>query len=308
MNRKTLIILFVLFDIVILVPACLLFFFPPVRYAAFSLIGRGQGCPVSRAWEVDAHLRELTRVKDEMLAGQKLLGTEGGLEHYQTPRGDFWAPKGSRFILPFNIAEQEVGIYGKAPNGVRKGDVVLDCGANVGTFARHALAAGAAKIIAIEPAPDNIECLRRNFPAEIADGRLVIVPKGVWDREEILELRVDPDNQAADSFVIERQGAITTVKVPLTTIDKLAGELGLERVDFIKMDIEGAEVNALRGGRETIARFHPRMALSAYHRPTDPVDIPAAVKAAWPGYRIECGPCAALPGRWLLRPDVLLFY
>jgi FkbM family methyltransferase len=305
MNRKLLIVAFV--ALVVLIPA-LLYFVPPVRYVALSLVGRGQGCPVAKAWLVDDHIRELTRVKDEMLAGQKLLGTEAGLEHYQTPRGEFWAPKGSRFILPFNLAEEEVAIYGRAPKGVRKGDVVLDCGANVGTFARYSFMAGAAKVIAIEPAPDNLECLRRNFPAEIADGRMVIVPKGVWDKEDFLELRVDPENQAADSFVIERKGAIVTAKVPLTTIDKMVAELELQKVDFIKMDIEGAEVNALRGGKETIARHHPRMALSAYHRPTDPVEIPAAVKAAWDGYRIECGPCAALPDQWLLRPDVLMFF
>lgn len=308
MNRKLLIALFVVFDLVIVIPAVLLYFVPPIRYSAWVLVGRGQGCPVSNAWQADEHARELTRTKDRMLAGQKLLGTEAGLEHYQTPKGEFWAPKGSRFILPFNLAEQEVGIYGRAPLGVRKGDIVLDCGANVGTFARYALDGGAEKIVAIEPAPDNIECLRRNFPAEIASGRIVLVPKGVWDKDDVLELRVDPENQAADSFVIERKGAIVTARVPLTTIDKLATELGLPRVDFIKMDIEGAEVNALIGARGTIARHHPRLALSAYHRPTDPVEIPAAVRAAWNGYRIQCGPCAALPGQWLMRPDVLMFF
>lgn len=308
MNRKLLILLIVIVDLVIVVPAVLLYFVPPFRYAALSLAGRGQGCSLSSAWSIDSHLQELTRTKDQMLAGQKLLATEGALEHYQTPRGLFWAPKGSRFIVPFNLAEQEVRIYGRAPQGVRKGDIVLDCGANIGTFARYALDDGAAKVIAIEPAPDNIECLRRNFPAEIAAGRLVLVPKGVWDKDDTLELRVDPENQAADSFVIERKGAIVTARVPLTTIDRIVAELGLPRVDFIKMDIEGAEVNALRGAKATIARHHPRLALSAYHRPTDPVQIPAAVNSAWNGYRIECGPCSALPDLWLLRPDVLMFF
>jgi FkbM family methyltransferase len=308
MNRKLLIVLFVLFDIFLLIPVVLLYFVPPIRYAAWSIVGRGQGCPISNAWQADSHVQELTRAKDRMLAGQKLLGTEGGLEHYETPKGEFWAPKGSRFILPFNLAEQEMAIYGRAPVGVRKGDIVLDCGANVGTYARYALDAGAEKVIAIEPAPDNIECLRRNFPSELASGRLVVVPKGVWDKDDVLELRVDPDNQAADSFVIERKGAIVTARVPLTTIDKLAAELSLPRVDLIKMDIEGAEVNALKGGRETIGRHHPRLAISAYHRPTDPVEIPATVRAAWTGYRIQCGPCSALPERWLMRPDVLIFF
>jgi hypothetical protein len=72
------------------------------------------------------------------------------------------------------------------------------------------------------------------------------------------------------------------------------------------MDIEGAEVRALHGGRQTIARFHPRLALSAYHDVADPVEVPKAVREAWNGYRMKCGPCALEPAR--VRPDILFFY
>ena len=67
------------------------------------------------------------------------------------------------------------------------------------------------------------------------------------------------DEWAADSFVIEKKGWGAVEKVPLTTIDKLVAELQLDKVDFIKMDIEGAEPNAIQGGRETIRKFQPRM-------------------------------------------------
>src|SRR5262249_42061285 len=100
-------------------------------------------------------------------------------------------------------AEQQRDIYGVNSRGVRTGDIVLDCGANVGVYTRRALDAGAKKVIAIEPAPENILCLRKTFAQEIAGGRVVVYPKGVWDKDDILPMNVDPANSARDSFVRE---------------------------------------------------------------------------------------------------------
>ena len=51
-------------------------------------------------------------------------------------------------------------------------------------------------------------------------------------------------------------------------------QLHLPRVDFIKMDIEGAEYPALRGAEQTIRSFRPKLAISIYHQISDFVDIP----------------------------------
>jgi FkbM family methyltransferase len=209
-------------------------------------------------------------------------------------------------VLPFNLAEMEMHIYGQGETFVHPGDVVLDCGASDGDFTREALRAGAAKVVSIEIAPSSAECIRRNLETEIAAGKVVVYPKGVWDKDDRMTLDVDDTNFAANTVVLRPRNAHPAVEVTLTTIDKLVAELGLPRVDFIKMDIEGAEVRAVRGARKTIARDHPRMALSAYHRPSDPVELPKAVHAAWGGYTMLCGPCAAVG--WRVRPDVLLFY
>jgi len=279
--------------------------YPPVRLFAKKVAGRSPQCPMQNALQAAENLQLQIRYKDEILNGSKLVGKDPGYHLWQTPMGRWWIPQGDDWMLPFNLAEQKRNIYGTGPRAVKAGDIVLDCGANVGVYTRVALDAGAAKVIAIEPAPENVESLRRNFKDEIAAGRVVIVPKGVWDKDDFLTLKVDPHNTAADTFVMELKDGQAGIKVPLTTIDKLVAELHLPRVDYIKMDIEGAEQRALRGGAATLRQFHPRLALSAYHVPDDPVMIPELVRQAWPGYTMECGPCAEANGR--IRPDVLYF-
>ena len=282
------------------------FLFEPVRLAGLVLIGRSPVCTFQRAVDSADHKRRLTVVKDRIYAASRLLETDSaGLRHWQTPRGSYWIPPGQDWGLPFNLSEQENKIYGTGEQAVQAGDVVLDCGANVGVYAREALAEGAKLVIAIEPAPENLACLRRNLADEVAAGRVIIYEKGVWDKDDFLTMRVSPDNPAADSFVITQKGSHEGVRLPLTTIDKLVEELKLERVDYIKMDIEGAEQRAITGATQTLRRFHPRLALSAYHVPDDPEKIPVLVRQAWEGYRMECGPCTYADG--IIRPDVLFF-
>jgi FkbM family methyltransferase len=145
------------------------------------------------------------------------------------------------------------------------------------------------------PSPENLECLRRNLKDEIASGRLVLYPKGIWNQEAMLKLAVDPSNSANNSLVREVDKA-SYVEVPLTTVDLLKKELGLARVDFIKMDIEGTEKEALAGARETIRRYRPRMAVCTYHLPGDSTRIPALVRETRADYRLTRACLCALDG------------
>ncbi len=249
---------------------------------------------------------EKIRIKDRILAASHFLKEESGLELWQTPKGNFWIPKGNRYVLPFNLAEMEQHIYGTGEHFVHPGDVVLDCGASDGDFTRQALEAGARTVVSIEISPSSAECIRRNLAAEVAAGRVIVYPKGVWNKEDTLTLNVDDTNFAANSVVMHTDNSHPSVRVPLTTIDKLVAELNLPRVDFIKMDIEGAEVPALAGGHETIARFRPRLAIATEHKPDDEYTIPAAVHKIRADYQMECGPCLEANGH--VRPDVLYFW
>jgi FkbM family methyltransferase len=176
----------------------------------------------------------------------------------------------------------------------------------VGLYTREALAAGARLVVAIEPAPENLACLRRNLASELAAGRLVLCPKGVWDRNDSLVLERAPGNSGHDRVLVGPTPGRNAPVVPLTTIDKLVRDLRLDRVDFIKMDIEGAEQRALAGARDTLARYRPRLAIAGYHRPDDPERLPALVLQASPAYRIQCGLCTEENSR--IRPEVLFFH
>jgi FkbM family methyltransferase len=245
------------------------------------------------AGQIRASMRQLKRDAD-------------GLELWSTAHGEMWIPAGAGRAISYDLAEQARSIYSYGGAGVRPGDVVLDVGANVGLYTREALRAGAAKVIAIEPVPAVVECLRRNLSAEIAAGRVIVVDKGAWDKDDFLEMNVYPGNMAASTFAGERPGEQQVkVRLPLTTLDRMAAELKLERVDFIKMDIEGAERNAVRGAAAIIRRDKPRMALCVYHKGDDPVVIPREVATIRADYRHNCGICLY---EWRgVSPEVFFF-
>ncbi|SPE31528.1 exported hypothetical protein [Candidatus Sulfopaludibacter sp. SbA3] len=282
------------------------YFYAPVRLFALKAVGRADVCPLPNALAAERNLQLQIRYKDDFLIHSKLLVKDpAGYHQWQTPRGTWWIPEGNDFVLPFNLAEQEREIYGTGEFAVHPGDVVLDCGGNVGVFTQTALQHGARLVVAFEPAPENIESYRRNFQEQIAAGKVILVPKGVWDKDDVLLLKRDPHNTAADSFIMLADGT-PGVQAPLTTIDEAVAALKLDRVDYMKLDIEGAEQRALEGARATLQKFRPRMSIATEHFATDGVLIPRKVRQIVPGYEVICGPCMERNDGHI-RPDVLYF-
>ena len=161
---------------------------PQARLAAVWAAGRCQECSFHDAVNSHALLVNMTKAGEEVGLASKVIQTDPrGFELVATPMGQYWTVPGDRF-LKFTLGEEKLEIYDGEDVAVRPGDVVLDCGANVGVFTRTALNRGARLVVAIEPSPRTVECLRRNFEKEIAGGRVIVVPKGVWDHPDILEL------------------------------------------------------------------------------------------------------------------------
>jgi FkbM family methyltransferase len=204
------------------------------------------------------------RIAKGVYRASRRIRVEGDLELWETPYGPYWVVAENFNTMSEVLAEQAIGIYGDEVRGVRAGDVVLDGGAHFGGFTRTALDRGAKLVVAIEIAPENVACLRRNFAAEIAAGRVIVYDKGIWDKDDTMVLE-RKNHTWADQ--VAESGSGPTVSV--TTIDRIVTALRLPKVDFIKLDIEGAERNALTGASATIIGHRPRMAVAAYHRPDD---------------------------------------
>jgi FkbM family methyltransferase len=254
---------------------------PAFSFVTTAVTAAHGGCSYSQIREGERVSREFGPMRAKMLAGMRKVREDGKYQLWSTPQGEFWYRGAPSELDAFVLTEEEFDIY--RTTRIKPGAIVLDCGANYGTFTRRALLRGAARVVAIEINPEVADAMRRTFAKEISEGRVVVYTKGVWDRDTDLELR-------GDSVVIAREGP--PVRVPVTTIDRIVSELQLPSVDFIKMDIEGAEKNALRGGKATLAKYVPEMALSSEHLPDDMERIPALVSELVPArYRVDYNYC-----------------
>ena len=145
---------------------------------------------------------------------------------------------------------------------IAAGEVVYDCGACEGFFTQLALNSGASRVVCIEPSTFMASCLRRTFSDEIADGRVVVSQTALASVCGRALFNQHPGEAFTGKLV--DSGSDT---VDLTTLDKLASEI--EQPHLIKMDLEGSEYEALRGGFATLEHNHPKLAITTYHYPWD---------------------------------------
>lgn len=235
-------------------------------------------------------------------------GPLGEVALYRTALGDMWAPANNKDSIALVVKELTVlDEYQIDDNQVKPGDTVIDCGAHVGLYTKLALSQGAGLVVAVEPDPENYWCFRENLKEEIADGRVQVVQAGVWNERDSLTFFHSKFNPGAHGF-FEREGPGLSVaydNVPVLPLDDLVAELGLKDVDWIKMDIEGAERQALAGATAVLRDHKPSMAICTYHREDDAKVLPPIVLAANSSYSLSAKHIVA-GGE--IRPKVLFFH
>jgi FkbM family methyltransferase len=131
---------------------------------------------------------------------------------------------------------------------VRPGSRVLDLGAHIGTFTLAAAALGC-EVVAIEPAPRNAELLRASI-AENGFHRVRVIEAAVSDRAGMVSFCP----YGPFGHVFTPVTSFPSIEVPAVRVDDLLAQLGWDRVDFIKMDVEGSELAALAGMPALLSR------------------------------------------------------
>jgi FkbM family methyltransferase len=139
--------------------------------------------------------------------------------------------------------------------------VAIDVGANLGAIAvALAWMAPRGRVYAFEPAPANFAFLERNLAQNGACGAIAL-PVACSDAPGSIELHYI-EQFAGGAFAASSgfvDGREQTIRIPRLTLDGFAALQGLARVDLVKVDVEGAEEEAIAGAAELLRRFRPRL-------------------------------------------------
>lgn len=163
---------------------------------------------------------------------------------------------------------------------------VLDCGAYIGDSVLNICNAIPEKDIyyyAMEPLKDNIEVINNTKEFWDVCKEFKVYECGVGKKDDKMYFKL-PENgyKEGGRFVKESSDNIETLEI--RAIDNL--DIDVKGTLYIKMDIEGAEMDALYGAQDIIKKYHPYLAICLYHRKNDLVDIPLYVKSLYSNYRI----------------------
>jgi len=210
---------------------------------------------------------------------------------------DFYTVNGSLSCSLYSIIND--GQYSIPECHVKKGNIVLDCGAHIGIFSYSAILRGAETVYSFEPWKEAYSVLAKNIELWNCSERIIPVNMAVSsdNSKKTFYTYKNPDGNSLYLWNDKGRGhLIASPKVDCITIDAFVKEYDIKRVDFIKIDTEGSELNILKGARRTIKEFKPRLTISVYHRPEDKENIPNYIYSVREDYNYkivkigdECG-------------------
>ena len=194
-----------------------------------------------------------------------------GLEYY-VPQSIEGTKSGNKYMIfggaYERLAEQFLkGIYERNCQ-LSKGDTVVDVGASVGfntvDFSRKVGDEG--RVVAIEPHEDSLIYLRKNLELNRCKN-VTVVRKGVWSKKDKLKFYLNENAGTHSLLTVKARGKVMEiVEIEVDMLDNILEELGIDGVALIKMDIEGAEIEALKGMNKILSDDGVKLAIASYHK------------------------------------------
>lgn len=194
------------------------------------------------------------------------LGNDEALSHLQIEDFNFFWPKnqnrkelGGIWQEVFNPSILNPHSYEFKEGTINPGDVVIDAGVCEGFFVHYARKKNA-KVYGFEPLGILKRCLDKTFLKEIETGHVKLFQNLLGSENRITGISSNPD-----MLCLSAEDELNGEKCEMVTFDKWLEQNKIPKIDFIKMDIEGAEVEAFKGAEKIIRYFKPKLAIAVYH-------------------------------------------
>lgn len=189
------------------------------------------------------------------------------------PSGKTRSISGVSIRLPFRFrnyyqADYEIEHILFFKQHIKPNSIILDIGAQLGLMSKvfYDLAGASGKVFAFEPAPFTCQVLQKTIEMNMMGHVVVPVQKAVSGKKGsttfyISKMQLDPANSMVN---YKRKHTFESIEVSMTSVDDFVNEQGLPRVDFIKIDAEGAEYQVLQGAEKTIQKHRPVIHLALH--------------------------------------------
>ena len=138
--------------------------------------------------------------------------------------------------------------------------IAVDIGANIGKHSVN-MAKTCDKVIAIEPDKDSYELLKENIALNGLGGKIISINKACGETPGIVSFFRDATYPTSNSITVKKNEQMTEEKVECDTVDRLCEGL---HVDLIKVDVEGGELDVLKGAEKIIDKHKPKIIFEAW--------------------------------------------
>lgn len=149
---------------------------------------------------------------------------------------------------------------------LKEGDVILDIGAHIGlqSINMSKFSGHTGRVFSFEPTPDTFSILTETVRLNHLTNRISLVNKAV--SYEKGQTTFNSSTAGVSNSIVNYNSTSdhNKITVDVISVDLFVKEVNLSKVDFIKIDAEGVEFDVLRGAKETIEKYHPRMILALH--------------------------------------------